>query len=123
MNKVILIGRLGADPEHRFSQEGKAVCKLRLATDSYGKDNPPDWHSVVCFGKQAENTSKYCGKGSLISIEGRLQTRKYEGENGTQYFTEVIANSVGFLQTKQPGGNGSSDDGFKDDNADENIPL
>ncbi len=93
MNRVILIGRLGADPEQRSTAEGKSVCNFTLAT-SEGKDKT-EWHRIVAWDKQAEFAGKYLTKGALVAIEGKLQTRSWEDKEGTKrYQTEVVAFSV-----------------------------
>lgn len=103
VNKVTLIGNLGADPEMRESNGGMAIATLRVATTSRSKKDGEwvdvtDWHSVVAFGRTAENIGKYCRKGKQLYVEGRLQTRKWEDKDGnTRYKTEVVANEVKFL--------------------------
>jgi single-strand DNA-binding protein len=104
MNVVHLIGRLGQDPE--LNAKG-TVCNLNLATNGRAKEGDTwktttDWHRVVCFGRTAENVQKYCTKGSQIAVTGKLQTRSYEAKDGsTRYVTEVVANSVQFLGSKE----------------------
>src|SRR3954471_22694744 len=104
VNKVILIGNLGADPEVRFTPGGQAVCELRMATneqwtDKQGaKQERVEWHRVVVWGKQAENCGKYLSKGRTAYVEGRLQTRQWDDKEGNKrYTTEIIANTVQFL--------------------------
>ena len=104
VNKVILIGNLGQDPEGRETQSGFAVANLRLATNERRKDKSgewcdhTEWHSVVCFGKTAENVVRYCRTGKQLFIEGRIQTRKWEDKEGnSRYSTEIVADSVRFL--------------------------
>jgi single-strand DNA-binding protein len=101
VNKVILIGRLGKDPELRSTQSGKQVCKFSLATDSgFGDQRKTEWHNVVTFGRQAENCAKYLHKGSVAYIEGNIQYCKSEIDKGkTRYWTVIIANTVQFLST------------------------
>ncbi len=112
VNKVILIGRLGQDPESRYSQAGKAITRLRLATDSgFGEKRQTDWHTVVTFDKTAENCSKYLSKGRMVYVEGRISYRKWQKDDGTtQYFTEIIANDVQFLESR--GGGTGPDEGY-----------
>ena len=107
LNKVILIGRLGRDPELRYAANGSPVANLRIATDeSYtGRDgnkvDRTEWHTVVVFQRQAENCSTYLRKGSLIFIEGSLQTRKWQDPQGQdRYSTEIKASRVLFLDRK-----------------------
>lgn len=116
INKVILVGRTVADVEHRHAASGDStVVKFRLATDKRGRNDDADFHNVVCFNKLADNVAKYVGKGSLVGIEGRLQTRSWDKDDGTRgYMTEVIAHDVQFLSTKEPGGGGGSESSGSD---------
>lgn len=110
INKVILIGRLGADPELRYTATGSAVANMSVATtrvwfdkDKQEKKEQTDWHKLVCWGKQAETCKEYLSKGRLIYVEGRLQTRKYQDRDGSdRWTTEVVVEQVKFL----PSGNG-----------------
>ena len=103
VNKVIIIGNLGRDPEVRYTQSGQAVSNLRVAVterapsgDSYV--DKTEWVDVVCFGKTAENCGQHLKKGRQIYAEGRLQTRKWtDKEGGERYSTEVVAQRVTFL--------------------------
>ena len=113
LNKVVLIGRLGRDPEIRHSQQGLAVVNFSIATSEQWTDKntgdrqeKTEWHNIVVFGKQAETCEKYLSKGSQIFIEGRLQTRNYEKEGQTHYRTEIVVSNFQFLGGKQdnPGG-------------------
>jgi single-strand DNA-binding protein len=111
INKVIIVGRLGKDPEVRQIGEGNSVCKLALATsenwmDKNGtKQEKTEWHNVVVWGKLAEICGKYLAKGRQVYIEGRLQTRSWEDQQGQKrYTTEIVANTVEFL-----GGNSGSE--------------
>lgn len=104
LNKVILIGHLGADPELRFTKGGQSTCELRLATSESWKDKDgtrqerTEWHRVVVWGKTAEICAKYLAKGRLACVEGRIQTRTYEDKQGQKrYVTEIIATDVRFL--------------------------
>jgi single-strand DNA-binding protein len=104
INKVILIGNLGQDPELRSTASGSAVVNLRIATTERRKDRDgnwndhTEWHSVVSFGRTAENVGKYCRKGKQIYVEGRLQTRKWQDRDGRdRYTTEVVADNIRFL--------------------------
>lgn len=100
LNKVMLIGRLGGNPEAK--QSGQALyCRFSLATSSRGKDNQEitDWHHVVCFGKNAENCNKYLVKGSLVFIEGKISYSTYQDKTGQQKTaTSILADRVLFLQ-------------------------
>jgi len=110
VNKVILIGNLGADPELRYTPGGQAVCDVRLATneswtDKNGqKQERTEWHRVVLWGKPAEIVKQYCAKGQKLYIEGRLQTRSWDDKEGNKrYSTEIVANDFMFLGGGGPG--------------------
>jgi|Deesub1362A_J573_1020465.scaffolds.fasta_scaffold02734_9 single-strand DNA-binding protein len=103
-NMVILVGRLGADPQVQQTQGGRTVARFSLATNERFQDKDGkvqervDWHRVVAWGKQAENCGQYLKKGRLVSVEGRLQTRSFEDKEGvTRWVTEVVARRVEFL--------------------------
>ena len=120
VNKVILIGRLGADPEIRFTPDGTMVANLRLATDeSYkSKDGEKvqktEWHRIVTFKKLAEICQSYLSKGKQIYIEGRLQTRTWEDKDGVKRSTtEIIASNMRMLDGKGQG-QGKSQDTWSD---------
>ena len=102
MNKVILIGRLTKDVDLKYTQEGKAVANFTLAVNRPFKnqqgEREADFIRIVVWGKQAENCANYIGKGRLVAVEGRLQIRSYEGQDGQRkYITEVVAETVKFL--------------------------
>ncbi len=104
VNKVILIGNLGADPELRTIPSGKAVCEFRIATSESwtGKDGQKqertEWHRIIAWGKLGELCNQYLSKGRQAYIEGRIQTRSWEDKDGNKrYTTEIIANDVRFL--------------------------
>lgn len=104
VNKVILVGRLGADPELRSTNSGKSVCQMSLATnysftDSSGKQQENvNWHRIVTWGKQAEICHTYLRKGRQIYVEGRLQNNTYTDKEGTKRFsTEIVSQYVLFL--------------------------
>lgn len=108
LNKVMLIGRLGRDPELRYTQAGKAVCSLSVATDESFKDaqgakvQRTEWHKVILWDKLAENCAQYLAIGSLAYFEGKLQTRKWQDNQGQdRYSTEIQAQRVQFLDSKQ----------------------
>jgi single-strand DNA-binding protein len=118
VNKVILIGNLGADPELRSTQGGQPVASLRLATTDKFKDRDgnmqerTEWHRITVWGRQAETVHQYCKKGKQLYIEGRLQTRKWQDKEGKdQYTTEVVADNVRFLSGGGGGGGGREDEG------------
>jgi single-strand DNA-binding protein len=107
INKVILLGRLGTDPELRYTQNRTPVCTLKIATNDRRKGadgqwtEHTEWHNVVTFGKTAENCNQYLKKGRQAFIEGRIQTRKYQGDDGKdRYWTEIIAQTVQFVGGK-----------------------
>ncbi len=107
LNKVMIIGRLGADPELRYSQSGTPMTNLSVATDeSYtdkdgNRQERTEWHRVAVFQRQAETCSQYLSKGSLVFVEGRLQTRKWTDQQGQdRYTTEIRADRVQFLDRK-----------------------
>ena len=108
INKVILIGNLGADPDIRYMPSGEPVANLSLATSESWKDSQSgelrektEWHRVVAFRKLAEIIGQYCKKGSKLYIEGRLQTRKWQDQNGQdRYTTEIIADTMQMMDSK-----------------------
>ena len=107
LNKVMIIGRLGRDPELKYSASGMPITNLRIATDeSYvdrdgNKVERTEWHSVVVFQRAAENCANYLAKGSLVFVEGSLQTRKWQDQQGQdRYTTEIKAMRVQFLDRK-----------------------
>jgi single-strand DNA-binding protein len=116
LNKVMLLGNLGADPELRMTQGGQAILKLRLATtESYlDKSNTrqerTEWHSVTVWGKRGEALSRILSKGSNIFIEGSLRTSSYEKDGEKRYRTEIVANNI-LLTGGRRGGADASDDG------------
>ena len=101
MNKVILMGRLTRDPEVRYGQDGMAVARFSVALDrgkdKQGNDRGADFPNVVCFSKTAELVEKYCKKGMLVGVSGRLQTGSYEKDGHKVYTTDVLAARVEFL--------------------------
>jgi single-strand DNA-binding protein len=120
VNKVILIGNLGRDPEVRYLPSGSAVCNLRLATTESWKDKASgekkevtEWHSVVLFDKLAEIAGEYLRKGRSVYIEGRLQTRKWQDKEpgADRYSTEVRGDVMQMLGSREGGGMGGGDDG------------
>ncbi len=105
LNKVMLIGRLGNDPELRFTANGNAVANFNLATDSQSRDGEKitEWHRIVVWGKQAELVSNYVSKGRVVYVEGSLRTRKWVDRDGqTRWTTEIVAQQVLFLDQKPP---------------------
>jgi len=114
VNKVILIGNLGADPEVRYMPSGDAITNIRLATTDNWKDKNgekqerTEWHRVAFFGKLAEIAGEYLKKGSQVYVEGRLQTRKWQDKDGQdRYTTEIVADRMQMLGSRGGGGGGS----------------
>lgn len=102
MNKVIIVGTLGKNPEVKFLESGKAMCNLSIATSESVKngdnwEKKTEWHNVTIWGKRAESAAQYLSKGCKVSVEGKLQTRSWEKDGKKQYKLEVIASEVEFL--------------------------
>jgi len=115
MNRVELIGRITRDPELRYTNSNIATCRFTLAVNrpfqSQNGEQGTDFINVVVWRKQAENVSKYVSKGSLVAVEGRIQTGSYEKDGQRVYTTDVVADSVQFLETKsQSQSRNTSDD-------------
>lgn len=124
VNKVILVGHLGGDPESRFTQGGTAVATFSVATNESRKNSEgnwedhTEWHRCVLFGKQAETAAEYVKKGQMVYVEGRLQTRSWEDKEGMKrYSTEVVGNAFTMLGRRnaddggaQPASQPSNDD-------------
>jgi single-strand DNA-binding protein len=117
VNKVILIGNLGADPDTRYMPSGKAVTNIRIATSESWKDKQTgdtqertEWHSIVMYDKLGEIAAEYLRKGSQVYIEGKLRTRKWQDKEGKdRYTTEIIADQMQMLGGRGGGGSGSSE--------------
>ncbi len=133
VNKVILIGNLGADPDVRYMPSGDAVANIRIATSESWKDRNTgekqertEWHHVVFFGKIAEVVKQYLRKGSKVYVEGKLRTRKWQGQDGQdRYTTEVVVDITGTMQmldSRQDQGGGSSVP-FDDESASQSRPA
>ncbi len=110
LNRVEIIGRLGRDPELKYSQNGAAICRINVATDESYTDREgnriqkAEWHSVVVFQKAAEHCNQYLSKGSLVFVEGSLSTREWQDQQGQKrYSTEIKAQRVQFLDKKDGG--------------------
>lgn len=129
LNKVTLIGRLGADPEVKYMPSGGAVTNVGLATTRRWKDrqsgerrDETEWHRVTFFNRVAEVAGEYLRKGSLIYIEGRIRTRKWQDQSGQdRYTTEIIAEQMQMLDSKS-GGTSNFNDGQTNSPADHNAP-
>lgn len=107
LNKVMIIGNLGADPEIKYTPNGTAVANLRVATAENRKNKEgeweerTEWHRVVLYSRLAENAKDYLHKGSKIYIEGRIETRSWDDQNGQKhYMTEIVGNEMMFLDAK-----------------------
>jgi single-strand DNA-binding protein len=119
VNKVILIGNLGRDPEVRYSPDGAAIANLSVATTSSWKDkatgerkDETEWHRVVFYGRTAEVAGEYLKKGKPVYIEGRLKTRKWTDKEGQdKYTTEIVGDTMQMLGGREGGGGGGGDDG------------
>lgn len=110
INKVLLVGHLGKQPELRYTPAGKAVCKFSMAVDG-GKDKT-EWANVETWEKLAENCGKYLDKGSLVAVVGRLKTQSWDGEDGKKrYKTVIAAETVKFLNKKGEGGQNTGQQG------------
>ena len=120
MNKSIIVGRLGRDPEVRTTQSGIAVCNLAVATDDREKKGGEwvkvtDWHQVVCFGNDAEFAGKYLTKGSSVAVEGKAKRRKYTDKNGAERESfEIVADRVEAVGAKPDGGRAGATPMLKD---------
>ncbi|KKI39066.1 single-stranded DNA-binding protein [Burkholderia vietnamiensis] len=123
VNKVILVGNLGADPEVRYLPSGDAVANIRLATTDRYKDKASgdfkemtEWHRVAFFGRLAEIVSEYLKKGSSVYIEGRIRTRKWQGQDGQdRYSTEIVADQMQMLGGRGGAGGGGGGGGGGDE--------
>jgi len=127
VNKVVIVGHIGADPETRFTPSGTAVANFNVATNESRKNSDggyqdhTEWHSCVLFGKRAEFAGEYLKRGQLIYLEGRLQTRSWEDDSGTKkYKTEVIGNEITMLGKKVGTGDSSQN---RDAASDDDLPF
>ena len=107
INKVILIGNLGKDPELKYTPSGQAVANFSLATNEKWKDKDgnmqerTEWHNIVIWARMAENAKEYLSKGSPVYIEGRIQTRSWDDKDGNKkYMTEIVAQTMQFLGSR-----------------------
>ena len=112
INRVFILGNLGADPELKTTNGGSSVCEMQIATSESWFDKSSNerkerttWHRVILWGKSAENCAKYLRKGSKAFVEGRIQVREWQDQSGNKrHTTEIVANSVQFIDTKSGGG-------------------
>jgi len=125
VNKVILVGNLGRDPEVRYMPNGEAVCNFSIATTDNWKDKSgakqerTEWHNIVMYRKLAEIAGEYLKKGRPVYVEGRLQTRKWQTKEGQdRYTTEIIADQMQMLGGRDGGGSNASYDGGMDQGGD-----
>lgn len=130
VNKAIIIGNLGRDPELKYTQSGAAVCNLNIATSEKFKSGEEwqertEWHRVTVWGRQAENCEKYLEKGRQVYVEGRIQTREWEDKDGnTRHTTEIVANSVQFLKGSNASqGSPPQSESFDQSFSDDDIPF
>lgn len=142
VNKVILVGNLGADPETRYMPSGDAVTNIRIATSESWKDKQTgeqqertEWHRITFYKRLAEIAAEYLRKGSQVYVEGRLRTRTYDKDGQTHYSTEIIADNMQMLGSRSGAGGGRNDDngsvsrertapaGGGDANFDDDIPF
>ncbi len=129
VNKVILVGNLGADPEIRYTPSGTAVANFRIATsETYTrkdgqKETKTEWHRIVAFNKLAEICGEYLAKGKQVYIEGKIQTRAWDDHDGNKkYTTEIIANQMQMLGSARDAAAASSGDASGDDAGTDEIP-
>ena len=117
VNKVILVGTLGADPELRQTNSGSSVCNMRIATNDWRRDSATnervettEWHNIVLFKRLAEVAERYLKKGSQVYIEGKLRTRKWQDQSGQdRWTTEIVANEMQMLGGRGGSGGGGDD--------------
>lgn len=120
VNRVIIVGTLGRDPVVRFAANGTAIANLSVATSEQWKDQQgnkqekTEWHRVVMFGKLAEIAGQYLKKGSQVYVEGRIQTKKWQGKDGQdRYTTEIVVNQMNMLGSTQARDNSSNGAGYR----------
>ena len=130
INKSIILGRLGRDPETRFTQDGKAICNFSVATseewkdkDSGEKKERTEWHRCVAFGRLGEICGEYLKKGSQVYIEGRLQTRPWEKDGVTRYTTEIVVAQMQMLGSSSSGQKESAPSASYPEDGDSSIPF
>jgi single-strand DNA-binding protein len=131
VNKVIIIGNLGKDPEVRYLPSGSAICNITVATSRQWKDKTSgerqeetEWHRITFFDRMAEIAGEYLKKGRPVYVEGRLKTRKYTDKDGVEkYATDIVATEMQLLGGREGGGGGGSDDGGGMGNAPRSAPA
>ena len=129
VNKVILVGRLGKDPEVRNLENGATVANFTMATSETYRDKTTgekkeitDWHNIVLWRGLAEIAQKYLHKGDMIYVEGKLRTRSWEKDGITRYTTEVIGDNMTMLSTRGGGGSSSSNEGYGGSSKSDSMP-
>ena len=130
LNKVLLIGNLGKDPELKYTPKGTAVCKFSLAANEQYKDDNgnwverTEWINITAWRKLAETCGQYLKKGSKIYIEGKLSTSSYEKDGVKKYFTEVVLSNMIMLDKKEGGGEAAAPaDSVKEESSDDDLPF
>ncbi len=138
VNRVILLGNTGADPEVKTTASGMTIANLRVATSERRKDKDSgewaeetEWHRVVCFGKTAENVARWVQKGKQLYIEGKIKTRKWQDKDGNdRYSTEILADTVQFLgggnggrRQAEDGGGYANSEGGEGQKPDDDLPF
>lgn len=130
VNRAIILGRLGKDPELRYTEAGKAVCTFSVATGEKwtGQDGQKNekttWHNIVAWGKQAETITEYLSKGREIYIEGRIENRSYDDKEGNKkYISEVVVQSFQFVGSKSDSGGEASEGSSKQSPPDDDPSL
>lgn len=129
LNKYMIIGNLGQDPELRYTEGGNPVCTLNIATNRVWSDKDGNkkedvtWHRVVVWGKQAEACKEFLAKGRQVFVEGRFQSREYEVEGQKRYSAECVAHSVRFLGGKGTGGGAPTPPPPSDKDMSDEIPF
>jgi len=129
VNKVILVGRIGQKPEIKYTTSGTGISNISVATTesikkSGGYEDATEWHKVIIFGKTAEFVANYLDKGSLVYVEGRIQTRSWDDKDGNKKFmTEIVANTVTPLSSPQVNSSVDSNPPEVNGNVDESLPF
>lgn len=131
INKVILIGRLGKDPEMRYTQDGTAIANFSIATSEEWKDKKTgekqertEWHRIVAFGRLGEVCGAYLTKGKLVYIEGRIQTRDWQDKDGNKrYTTEIVAGQMQMLEGRSDTKSEQGGSDYEDNERDSDIPF
>jgi single-strand DNA-binding protein len=122
LNKAMIMGHLGKDPEVRHTNNGKTVTSFSVATSERWKDkttneyqDKTEWHNITVFGQPAEYVGKYAKKGSLVYVEGQIETQKYQKDGQDRYITKIIARDVKLMDKKEGGSNGNNNAPAPDD--------